>query len=337
MINTSIGLVGVAKQADKSTAATTPTFKHGLTGGGLIKPERSVEQKNIACGLRANTANGAYVSEVNIAVDYETVAYADVLGLYLYAALGAVATTAAGKSGYYTHTIKLGNSIPYLTFWGQVGDTAQSTVFKATGCKMDTLSFSFEGNAPLDIGVTAAGVDADLFGAWSDSAEPSCFDGYFIPTGGKFLMATGSQTPAACSVSKGSLDLSNNLSTHFSAGSVTPDELCEGKLTTSGSVTVMPDDWALIRTLLTGSAMGTEVTSQIVYGSLEWTFTHSQDENCQLVLAVKNIPFTCDTPEVDPEGNYAEIDFSFDNVGIASKTDSPVVATLTNKVTSYAA
>ena len=100
MINTSIGLLGVARQKDKATAATEPTFKHGLTGGGLIKPERTVEQKNVACGLRANTTNGAYVSEVNLAVDFETLAYADALGLYMLAAMGNVVTSAASKSGY---------------------------------------------------------------------------------------------------------------------------------------------------------------------------------------------------------------------------------------------
>ena len=33
MINTSIGLIGVAKQGAKATAATEPAFVHGLTGG----------------------------------------------------------------------------------------------------------------------------------------------------------------------------------------------------------------------------------------------------------------------------------------------------------------
>ena len=157
MINTSIGLLGVARQKDKATAANAPTFKHGLTGGGLIKPERAVEQKNVACGLRANTTNGAYVSEVNLAVDFETLAYADALGLYMLAAMGNVVTSAAGKSGYYKHVITLGSELPWLTFWGQVGNTAAATVHKAVGCKIDTASLSFEGNAPLDIGITAAG------------------------------------------------------------------------------------------------------------------------------------------------------------------------------------
>lgn len=87
MINVSIGMLGVALQ-DGDTPATQPTIKHGLTGGGLVNPERTIEQKAVACGLRANAANGAYVSEVNMGVDFETLAYADSLALYCLAAMG---------------------------------------------------------------------------------------------------------------------------------------------------------------------------------------------------------------------------------------------------------
>ena len=58
MINVSIGMLGVALQ-DGDTPAESPTIKHGLTGGGLVNPERTIEQKAVACGLRANAANGA--------------------------------------------------------------------------------------------------------------------------------------------------------------------------------------------------------------------------------------------------------------------------------------
>ena len=338
MINTSIALLGVALQKDKATAAAQPQFKHGLTGGGLVKPERTVDQKNVACGLRANASNGAYVSEVNIGVDFETLAYADALGLYLYAALGNVTTTAVtDKTGYYKHTIKLGNVLKYLTFWGQLGDTALATVQQATGCKVDTVSLSFEGNAPLDIGVTAAGIAAQLFGSWTGDTEPSCFDGSFIPTAGEFLIDTNSQTPVAATITKGSFELSNSLTAYRGAGQVIPNELAEGKLTTGVNVTAQPEDWTLMRKTLTGADDGTAVTPNVVYGSTKWSFTHSQDANCTLVVTIGNVPWNFEMPEVDPEGAAAEVEFSADNVGIASRTDSPVTIEIVNKVASYAA
>lgn len=336
MINTSIGLLGVALQSDKATAATEPTYKHGLTGGGLVKPEREVEQKNVACGLRANAANGAYVSEVNMGVDFETLAYADVLALYAYAQMGNIVSTPVdGKAGYYKHVITLGSSIPYLTFWGQVGDTDEATVAIAKGCKMDTLTFDFEGNAPIDIGVTAAGIDASLFTSWSGDSEPSCFDGYFIPTEGEFQIDTNTNTPADAIVTKGNLELSNSLTPYRSAGRVMPAELSEGKNTSKISQTVMPEDWSLIRKVLTGSATGTTVTSKIVRGSARWLFTHLRDAECTLEIVAKNIPWNCETPEINPEGNAAEIEFSADDIGIMSKDDTPVTITIVNKVASY--
>ena len=42
-VNTSIGLIGVAKQANKSTAAASPTFVHGLTGGSTFKLDMTIE------------------------------------------------------------------------------------------------------------------------------------------------------------------------------------------------------------------------------------------------------------------------------------------------------
>lgn len=337
MINTSIALLGVALQDDEATPAAQPKFKHGLTGGGIINPERSIEQKNVACGLRANAANGAYVSEVNMGVDFETLAYADAFGLYALTALGNVVSSpdATAGSGYYKHVITLGSKLPSLTFWGQLGDTSEQTVHKVSGAKMDTLTLEFEGNAPLDIGVTAAGIGADLFGSWSDVAEPSCFDGYFIPTGGEFLIDTGSQTPVAAVITKGGFELSNNLTAYRKAGQVVASLISEGKLTTSVNNTVTLEDWKLIRKMLTGKDNGTAITSAIVYGSCKWKFTHSLDPKCTLEVKFENVPWNAEMPEVDPEGSAAEVEFSADDVGIASKDGTPVTITIVNKVEKY--
>ncbi|MDY4522508.1 MAG: hypothetical protein SPD80_02800 [Atopobium sp.] len=336
MINTSIGLLGVAKQTNKSTAASEPTFCHGLTGGSLIKPERSVEQKGIACGLRANTSNSSYVKEVNVAIDCETMAYADALGLYAAATLGNCVSTSATESGYYKHVITLGSTIPYLTFWGQIGDTSQQTVQKAVGCKMDTLNLEFDGNDPLKVGLTAAGIDADLFGQWSGSTEPSCFDGYFIPTDGTFKFSPDSQLPTAdVTITKGNFELSNSLTSYRGAGKVSPSEIAESKLQTNVKVTTIPDDFSIIRKVLTGSESGTKLAGKIVYGSAAWSFKHSQDDKCTLEVEFLNVPWTCETPQVSPDGNAAEVEFSADNIGVASKTGSPIKITLVNKVASY--
>ena len=330
MINTSIGLIGVAKQADKSTAAASPSFVHGLTGGQVFNLDRTVENDDVSCGVRAGT--DSHVESVVPGADFETYGYADVLPLYYYAAMGAIASTAATPTGYHRHVVTLGDLLPYLTVWGRIG-TEYSSV---SGCKVDELEMEFEGNSPLEFGVTMLGMSATLgLSSFPGSADPSCFDGYFVPTGGSFKIETLGTTPVVAPVLSGNLTLSNNCTADPLAGSVTPGDVEEGKLTTSGSVTVKPDDLALYRKMVTGSATGTTPTGQMVYGSFEWNFRHSKDENCTLKIEATNVPFTADFPEVDPAGGAAEVEFSFDDIGVAERAGSPVTVTIVNKTQSY--
>ena len=333
MINTSIGLIGVAKQSAKATAASQPTFVHGLTGGQVFKLDRSVASDDVSCGVRAGT--DSHVEKVVPGADFDTFGYADALPLYLYAAMGAIASSAnsgSGMSGYYDHTITLGDSLPYLTVWSRLGGVYN----RVDGCKVDQVEIDYEGNSPLEFGITMLGLAATLgLNAFPGSVDPSCFDGYFVPTGGTFKIDTASGTPVAAPITKGSLSLANNCATDPLAGQVLPGDIEEGKLTTSGSVTVKPDDMTLYRKMVTGASDGTAPTSAMVYGSLEWDFTHSKDPKCSMKVTASNIPFTADFPDVDPAGGAAEVEFSFDNIGLAERSGSPVTFVITNTVSSY--
>ena len=333
MINTSIGLIGVAKQTNKATAATQPSFVHGLTGGQVFNLDRTVENDDVSCGVRAGT--DSHVESVVPGADFDTYGYADALALYYYAAMGAIASTACsgtGMNGYYEHVITLGDILPYLTVWGRIGGEYS----KVAGCKVDQVEMEFEGNSPLEFGVTMLGIAATLgLAGFPGSVDPSCFDGYFVPTGGTFKLDTASDTPTTAPVLGGNLSLANSCTADPLAGSVTPGDVEEGKLTSSGSVTVKPDDLALYRAMVTGSSGGTTPTGAMVYGSFEWNFTHSKDGKCSLKVEADNVPFTADFPEVDPAGGAAEIEFSFDDIGLAEATGSPVTITIVNKVASY--
>ncbi|MBQ9041585.1 MAG: hypothetical protein IJ111_02090 [Eggerthellaceae bacterium] len=328
MINTSIGLIGVAKQTAKGTPAAAPAYVHGLTGGKTFNLERNVASADVSCGVRAGT--DSYVESVVPGVDFDTYGYADVIPLYLYAAMGNIASAAA--SGGYDHTITLGDLLPYLTFWGRIG----SEFSRVDSCKVDEIEMEFEGNAPLSFGITAVGLAATLgLSGFPGAADPSCFDGYFVPTGGTFLIDTLGDTPLAAPVTAGSLTLANSCTADPLAGQVTPGDVEEGKLTVSGSVTVKPEDMALYRKMVTGAAAGTALTGQMVYGSFEWTFKHSKNADCTLKISASRVPFTADYPDVDPNGGAAEMEFSFDNVGVESAGGSPITIVAHNAVESY--
>lgn len=331
-INTSIGLIGVALQSGK-TAASAPTFTHGLTGGKVFQLDRTVENANVACGVRAGT--DSYVGEIATGADFETYGYGDVLPLYFYAAMGAIVSAAneeEGATGTYKHVIKLGDVIPFLTFWGRIGNEYMRT----DGCKIDTLSLEFEGNAPVDFGVTALGMGAEMgLTSIPGGGDPSCFDGYFVTTNGTFQLDTASDTPASAVVLSGSLELSNSCEAKRAAGHVMPDDVAEGKLTTSGAVTVQPDDLKLYRKLVTGSETGTVPTGDMVYGSFKWEFTHSKNPKMKLMVEGKHVPFTAEFPDVDPEGGAAEMEFSFEDIGITEAGGSPITVTIINETESY--
>lgn len=331
-INTSIGLIGVAKQADKATAAASPTFVHGLTGGQPFKLDRSVENDDVSCGVRAGT--DSHVESIIPGLDFDTYGYSDVLPLYYTGAMGnIVSTPVAGKSGLYQHVVTLGDLLPYLTFWGRIGNEFTSV----SGCKIDQLEMEFEGNSPLEFGVTVIGMLAALgLEGFPGEVDPSCFDGYYVPTGGTFKIDTAGGSPVAAPVTRGSLTLANNCSSDPLAGSVTPGDVAEGKLTSSGSVTVKPDDMAMYRKMVTGSAVGTTPSGLMVYGSFEWTFTHSKNPDHTMKVEAVRVPFAADYPEVAPDGGAAEIEFSFDDIGVASRNGSPVTLTFVNGVESYA-
>lgn len=332
-VNTSIGLIGVAKQTAKGTAASAPTFVHGLTGGQTFKLERSVQSANVTCGIRTGT--DSYVEGVTPGLDFETYGYSDVIGLYLLAAMGNVSSSSYSGSGTNPptkqHVITMGDLLPYLTFWGRIG----GEFTKVSDCKVDQLELDFEGNAPLGLGITVLGIAATMgLSAFPGSVSPACFDGYFVPTGGTFKLATAGDTPAVAPVVSGNLTLSNGCSAEPLAGQVTPGDVEEGKLAVSGSVTVKPDDMALYTAMVTGASDGTAPTAGMVYGSFEWEFKHSKT-NHVLMVEADRVPFTCDYPSVDPEGGAAELQFSFENVGVASASDSPVTFTLLNDTASY--
>ena len=330
MINVSIGLIGAALQTDKDTPATAPTFTHGLTGGKVANLERSIESASVSCGVRAGT--DSYVASIASGLDFDAYCYADVLPLYLSGCLGAIASKAATKSGFYEHTVTLGDSLPYLTFWGRIG----SEYTRTDGCKVDQIEMEFEGNKPVSLGVTAIGMATTLgLASIPGAGDPSCFDGYFVPTNGTFKLDTASDTATDAPVISGALTLANSCNTAPLAGQISPGSVDEGKLTSSGNVKVRPDDLSLYKAMITGSPTGTVPTGQIVYGSFEWEFTHSKDADYQMTVKATHVPFTAEFPEVSPDGGSAEIQFDFADIGIDSRGGSPVEITVTNATESY--
>lgn len=331
-LNPSIGLVGIAVQTDKDTPAAAPTFMHGLTGGSPFGVSRSIANTSVSCGNRA--PSDARVDSIEVSPSVQSLCYPDVFGLYLYAALGAVDTTAAtGKEGYYKHVFTMGDDLPYCTIWSQIG---KNNFTRADGCRLGTLAISATGNEHLSMQADFKGIDGQVgIDSIPGSVQASCFGGKYTTTDCTFKIDAAGNTPADALVSEASFTVENNVSGLTSIGRVTPRDIAVGKLSMGCSVTTIPDDITEYRKLVTGSKTATKLSGSVVLGSVYAKFFHTDDPNMTLEVSINHCPFTADFPEVDPEGSEATIQFSTDAAIIASAGESPVTITLVNKTAKY--
>ena len=234
---------------------------------------------------------------------------------------------APGAGGTYTHVATLGDELDYFTIFEQKGD---DTLHAVEDCKLDELEISWEENMPLKVAATFVG------GAWSIPAtfvatidEMDTVD-YFTPVGGTFKYDVGSDTPVESSVLGGKVTIKRSAGAKFYSGSIEPGDVFEGLCEVEVSLTVLPDDMDLWRTMLTGSDSGTAIQGVALYGSLEVTFVKGADS---LKLECAKAAFLSDFPEADPEGGAVEMELA----GFAYRVaGTPITATLVNTQATYA-
>ncbi|WP_307739805.1 phage tail tube protein [uncultured Parolsenella sp.] len=331
-INPSIGLVGLALQSARDEAAKQPTYVHGLTGGSPFSASRSIENTPVACGTRA--PSDARVDTIEVGANVESLCYPDALGLYLYAALGSVTTTAVvDKSGYFQHVFRMGDKLPYLTFWSQVG---VDNFTRTDGCKCSKLTFNATGNKHLAMTGTFVGIDAQVgIDGIPGHVAASCYGGKYTTTDCEFRLDAASETPTDALVSEASFTIANGTSALTSLGRVTPRDIADGNLSFGCSVTTIPDDITQYKKMVTGSKTSNAITGKVVMGSVYAKFLHTDDPNMTLEFSVGHVPFTADYPSVDPEGDEGTIQFTADAAIITAAGESPATITLVNKVASY--
>lgn len=329
-INPSIGMVAAAVQTNRDTPASTPTFMHGLTGGTPFAANRSIANTPVACGSRA--PSDARVDSVSIEPSVQTLCYPDVIGLYLYAALGEV--TSQAEADNYKHVFTMGQTLPYLTLWSQVG-TNNFTM--ASGCKCSQLQISATGNEHLQANASFIGTDAQIgIAAIPGDLSANCYGGKYTTTDCTFKMDAASGTPAEAIVADCTFTISNNIDTgNLPLGRVTPRDLSDGMVSAGVSVTTIPDDISQYKKMMTGSASSTSITGKVVMGSVYAKFVSTDDPDWYIEFEMDHVPFTADYPSVEPEGAQATIQFTCDAATISAAGESPITVTVVNGTQSY--
>ena len=331
-VNPSIAFAAVALQTDRDTAAETPKYLHGLTGGTPYAVSKSTASRAVSCGNRA--ASNARVESIEANPTVNTLCYPDVFPLYLYAALGAIKSSpdSTAGAGYHKHVITMGADLPYLTLWGQL----DKGIGKTVGCRVGNLQITASGNDYLDAAISLMGIDSK-FGLSEIPGElkASCYDGQFITTDCEFKLDTASADPKVALVSEASFTIENNAAAQSSLGRAMPRDIGIGQLAAGVSVTTIPDDFKQFQKMLTGSESATDVSSKVVFGSVYAKFVLDSDAKQYIEIKYDHVPFSAEFPEADPEGNEATIQFTCDSAIVRDAKSSPVTITVVNKVDKY--
>lgn len=233
---------------------------------------------------------------------------------------------AAGGGGAYTHVIKLGADLDYFTAFEKKGD---DTIVAVQDCKVDELELSWTENMPLEVAVTLVGGLLSFPATFVPTVDESDTYEYFTPVGGDFKFDISGDTPTTATIIGGKIVIKRNVEAKFFSGSIDAGDVYEGSCEVEVALTVLPDDMDLWREVVTGTADGTAIGVDPVYGSFEIEMVRGSES---LTIVGARTAFICDMPEADPDGGAAEVELA----GIAYRTtDTPITVTLVNAQASY--
>lgn len=322
-VQSALATVGVAKQSAKGSAESNALFAHGLTDGTVLSVEVDQSIEEHTSGKRASSA----VNRIAVmpAAEFTCRAHPKTIGLYAYAALGAVATAGSAPS---THTITLGDDLPYLTMFG----TMAGNYYKVQDVKVDELTMSWEGNEPLEVGVTGMGTVLTVLSSAYTSTVNETADTYFRPVGGTFSVDVdgASGTAATAKINSGEVSITNNAEQIMVSGNITPDDVVIGRQEVEVSFDITPDNLNIWRTIVTGSSAGTLASGSVVYGSFSCQFV---DGTNTLTVSGDRVAFTCDFPDADPAGGTVTLALA--GLAVSDGSTSPITITVVNEQSSY--
>lgn len=320
-IQSALAQVGIAKQSAKGTAASNPTFAHGLTSGTILTVEVAQELEEHTSGNRISDRVNR--TGVMPGVDFSCRAHSKTLGLYLYGALGAVATT--GASSPYTHTFTTADDLPYLTAFGKMG----SNIYGVQDLKIDELTLSFEEAQPVEIAISGMGTVADYAASFSAGTDDTA-SSYFYAASGTFKLDVDSDTPVTAAIRNGEISIANALEGIMLSGSISPSDIFPGRQEIECSFEIVPENLNDWRTIATGSSSGETASATPVYGSFEIAFTNGTDT---LTLTATKVAFVCDFPDADPAGGAVSL--SLEGLVVKPSAGSALSVALVNGQASY--
>jgi len=230
----------------------------------------------------------------------------------------------AEGGGAYTHAIGPAATLPWCTVFGKKDDDRKA----ASDCKLDELKIEWEGNKPVKVTLTWAGIDAD----WSDTE--------FVPDLDESLLdylkgidyagtidLDGTAYDGDAELLGGSIDIKRGVEADIYSGDLLAGDVFEGNLEIDVELKVRVPDLEPVRLLLTEAVDGTSVSGDVPYGEFSLAFTESPNS---VTLAATRVAWKTSEPEASPGGGPAELTLTGRCYG-----NPCFAATVVNAVESY--
>ncbi|RMF46800.1 MAG: hypothetical protein D6751_04120 [Deltaproteobacteria bacterium] len=285
----------IQEETTFATDPATPDARKVYISGCSLKLNRALESSDILRGNRNPTRPARGNDDVSGGLSTELQAY---IGLLLKATLGSVTTTGTGP---YTHTFKVGSSLPSLLIEKGFPDIGQ--YFKYNGCKVSRLSLS----------ITPSGfqkVDFEFLGAKETTGSTSfdttpldlgkvSFDGFAVGAIEEGGVAIGDV------VGIDGLTFENDLDgeQYLLGGSGTRVDIPEGTVKVSGTLKARFKDLALYTKAIAGTESSLRVLFQLGTGD-------GSSGNESLEIKLPELIYAPNAPVIDgPKGIIVELPF----------------------------
>lgn len=328
-MNRNYGMFGLGKA---SASAPTVDFPASASSAGIDATVNN-EAVRVTNGQRDTTV-GRYVTDTEATAAVTTLAFPKAVGAMLYAALGTDSvSTVSGHSGYYTHDLTMGETLPEMNFFQQVGSST-AALQKLAKAKVSRLEISAEGVTPPAITLEMTGTAATWLNATSWNGPNDGFSEWFTSAGAEVLLSLSgpdaAAPPAYIALDSFSAEIDSPVEAMRQFGSASAAEVVEGAATVTATLSGTTSDTAVYRIVKTGSASGTDVSASILTGALQVTFPHVSDPTQTLVVKFPAIPWSCEALNVDVEGGPFDLTLSTD--GALAPDGTSIEVLLTNKV-----
>lgn len=311
-MNRSYGIFGLGAQTGTTPASAPSTSFYATADSPGIDASSTTDPLRLTNGQRDTTVD-RYISGSEATAQVTTICTADSLPQLLYAALGNIAAT--GSSAPYTQDITMGSELPYFSFFQQVGSSA-AALQRLASCKVASLELAASGTTPPTLALNLAGTKPAWLSATTWSGPSFDIDnGYFKTIGAEVLFSLVDANPAAppssVTLSSVNVQIQNSLTALTELGEITPEMQEEGAATVTVSIEGTTSDTELYRIVKTGSASGTELAGDIVVGSCQITFPHSE-EDWEFVTKLGAVPWRIEAMNVGVEGGPFDLRLSTD-------------------------